>query len=83
MTRLSNPQEDTEDSDEERKGMSLEQKEAFCDLVNNTHKVISYDMEVMNIIEEEASVYFSGKRDVNKTIQIIQSRCTTYMNENR
>lgn len=82
MTNLSNSQEDIEGLEEDDNIIiSPTQAENFCNLVANTHKVVSYDIEVMKIIEEESQSYFSGKQDVNETIKIIQNRCTTYMNE--
>jgi cell fate (sporulation/competence/biofilm development) regulator YmcA (YheA/YmcA/DUF963 family) len=51
--------------------------------VANTNKAVSYDIEMMEIVEEEAQSYFEGKKDVNEIVQIIQNRCTTYINEKR
>jgi multiple sugar transport system substrate-binding protein len=59
------------------------EEEAFRNLVANTNKAVSYDIEMMEIIEEETQAYFEGKKDVNEIVQIIQNRCTTYMNEKR
>lgn len=83
MDRLSNPQGDIEGFDEEKDVISAEQEKEFRNLINNTHEVSSYNIEVMKIIEEEAQSYFLGKKDVNETVQSIQKRCTTYMNEKR
>ena len=81
MTNLSNPQ-DTE-REEDNDIISSTQEESFRNLVANTHKVVSYDIEMMKIIEEEAQLYFAGENDVNDVVRIIQNRCTTYMNEKR
>ena len=83
MDCLSNPQGDIEGFDEEKGVISAEQEKEFRNLINNTHEVSSYNIEVMKIIEEEAQSYFLGKKDVNETVQSIQKRCTTYMNEKR
>lgn len=83
MDCLSNPQGDIEGFDEEKDVISAEQEKEFRNLMNNTHEVSSYNIEVMKIIEEEAQSYFLGKKDVNETVQSIQKRCTTYMNEKR
>ncbi|MDE5864903.1 MAG: hypothetical protein K2H34_11220 [Lachnospiraceae bacterium] len=81
LERLSNPQEDS--FEEENDILSSSQEEAFRNLVTNTHTVVSYDIEMMKIIEEEAQRYFEGAKDENKVVQLIQKRCTTYMNEKR
>ena len=81
MERLSNPQEDS--FEEENDILSSSQEEAFRNLVTNTHMAVSYDIEMMKIIEEEAQQYFEGAKDENKVAQLIQKRCTTYMNEKR
>lgn len=83
MTNLSNPQEDIEGLEEDDDIISPTEAKSFCKLVENTHKAVSYDIEVMKIIEEEAQLYFSGKQDVNEAVRIIQNRCTTYMNEKK
>lgn len=83
MTNLSHPQEDIEGFEEDNDIVSPTQEEAFRNLVTNTHKVVSYDIEVVRIVEEEAQSYFAGKKDVNEAVRIIQNRCTTYMNEKR
>ena len=80
MTRLSNPQEDIEGINP---NISCIQEKDFRNLVENTHKVVSYDIEVMKIIEEEAQAYFLGKKDMDETVRNIQNRCVTYMNEKR
>jgi ABC-type glycerol-3-phosphate transport system substrate-binding protein len=81
MNELSSPQEDTEESDDDI--LLPTEEEAFRNLVANTNKAVSYDIEMMQIIEEEAQSYFEGKKDVNEIVQIIQNRCTTYINEKR
>lgn len=82
LTNLSTLPEDTEEP-EEGGVITAEQVQSFRDMVNRTHKAISYDIEIINIIDEEAQTYFAGKKDVNETVSMIQKRCTTYMNERK
>ncbi|MCM1179647.1 MAG: extracellular solute-binding protein [Clostridium sp.] len=77
LTKLSNPQEDMEESEV----LSSSEAEAFRSLVANTHEAVSYDIEMMKIIEEEAQLYFEGKRDEREAASFIQERCRTYMEE--
>lgn len=63
--------------------VSQEDVDVFVDLINNTTKVQSYDDEIMNIVYEEAQVYFAGDRKLDETVQIIQERVETYVNEQR
>lgn len=55
----------------------------FVDLINNTKKVQSNDYEIEDIIFEEAQVYFEGDRKLDETVEIIQKRVETYINEQR
>lgn len=74
--------EDNETSvDTTQQLLTEQQVKTFRSLVENTHKMITYDIEMMKIIEEEAQLYFAGERDVQSTMDMIQSRCTTYINE--
>lgn len=63
--------------------VSQEDKNIFVDLINNTKKVKSIDDEIEVIIFEEAQVYFEGNRKLDETVEIIQKRVETYINEQR
>ncbi len=65
------------------KPLSDEEVKMYTDLVNNTKKVASYDEEIFNIIEEETKAYFAGDKSLDETVEIIQKRVQTYVNENR
>ena len=52
-------------------------------LVNSVTRTMSYDQNLLNIISEEAAFYFSGEKTVDQTADIIQSRMTIYINEQR
>ncbi|SDA68099.1 ABC-type glycerol-3-phosphate transport system, substrate-binding protein [Butyrivibrio sp. INlla18] len=51
-------------------------------LVKNSHYAMSYNMNVSNIISEEASAFFSGQKTAKEVCDIIQSRLSIYINEN-
>lgn len=63
--------------------MSEQEMERFVELINDSSQVISHEGEIQAIVEEEAQAYFEGTRSLDKTIDIIQDRCTKYVNENR
>ena len=63
--------------------ISIEERDNFSKMVNSTQKSSSYDIVIMQIILEEAQVYFYENKSVDKTIELIQSRCETYMNETK
>ena len=53
------------------------------ELVNRTHKNGAYDGTLMQIVEDEAKMYFAGEKSLERTAEIIQERAKTYVNENR
>ncbi|MBO5470794.1 MAG: extracellular solute-binding protein [Lachnospiraceae bacterium] len=59
------------------------QAQMYIDLVNNTDKTGEYNNEIGNIITEEAKAYFSGQKSLDETVDVIQNRVKTYVNENR
>lgn len=61
--------------------MSVEERDDFSQMVNSTQRSSSYDIVIMQIILEEAQVYFSEKKSVDEIVKVIQSRCETYMTE--
>lgn len=71
---------DTMVSSEEFK-ISNEEKDDFSKMINSIQKSTSYDIVMMQIILEEAQVYFNEKKSVDEIVKLIQSRCETYINE--
>lgn len=63
--------------------LSKEDVEQFNELINSTYKKKSFETKIFDIINEEAQAYFVGDKDIDETAKIIQSRVTTYVNENR
>lgn len=67
----------------QKEPLSQEDVDTYISLVNNTKRVKNYDEEILEIIMEEAQVYFEGDKKLNKTVKIIQKRIETYVNEQR
>ena len=44
--------------------------------------VDTYDSKISEIIDEESGAFFSGQKSAEEVADIIQSRVTTYINEN-
>lgn len=63
--------------------MSVEERDDFANMVNSAQKSISYDIVMMQIILEEAQVYFNEKKSVDEIVKLIQSRCETYISETK
>ena len=63
--------------------LSAEEKVDFDKLLDSTRKSSSYDIVMLQIINEEAQEFFNKKRSVDETVKLIQTRCETYMNETR
>lgn len=62
---------------------SEEEVEMLKNLINNTTKVACYNYDLITIIVDEAKAYFNGDKSIEDTMNIIQNRMTTYVNENR
>lgn len=58
-----------------------EDMEQFLELIQNTKKVQKKDGNISSIIDEEAQIYFEGDRNLEDTVEVIQNRVTTYINE--
>ena len=55
----------------------------FMDLVNSITSVYSSDESVFNIIREETGAYFAGDKTLDNTANLIQSKVTLYVNEQK
>ena len=53
------------------------------DYITSITQVISYDEQLINIVTEEAAAYFAGQRSAAEAADIIQSRASIYISENR
>lgn len=63
--------------------VSQKDVDIYVNLVNQTKKSVGFDEEMMKIVFDEAKIYFAGRKSLDKTVQIIQKRVQTYVNENR
>ena len=50
-------------------------------LINTSGGNYVFDKNIWNIIEEEAEVYFYGKRTIEETVEMIQNRVEVYLSE--
>ncbi|MBR5446492.1 MAG: extracellular solute-binding protein, partial [Clostridia bacterium] len=63
-------------------GYSLEQGQKVYDLVSSANQVQRNDTSLMEIIDEELSIFFGGGRSAEETAKIIDSRARIYISEN-
>ncbi|MDE6760226.1 MAG: hypothetical protein K2J90_06015 [Lachnospiraceae bacterium] len=63
--------------------MDSRQERIFREIVTGTTQRRMINRQMKNIILEEAEAYFSGIKDMEQTVDIIQNRITTYINESR
>ncbi|MDE5966141.1 MAG: extracellular solute-binding protein [Lachnospiraceae bacterium] len=63
--------------------LSEAQQAKYVDIVERAAKTVAHDETIMDIVQEEAAYYFAGDRSIEDTVDIIQNRVTTYVNENR
>ncbi|MBO4457135.1 MAG: extracellular solute-binding protein [Butyrivibrio sp.] len=63
------------------KPMSQEDVKKFYDYVVSINTSFNFDMEVSNIINEEASAFFAGQKSAEDVAKIIQKRVSVYINE--
>lgn len=60
-----------------------EDVDLYMDILHRTKHVKGYDSTVLGIVYEEAQDYFADRKKIDKTIDAIQNRVTTYINEQR
>lgn len=65
--------------------MAVTQEEAdhINDLINRIDGTVTYNEQLMNIIEEEVAPYFEGQKSVDEVADAIQGRIKLYVDENR
>ena len=64
-----------------RTPLSQQEVDTYVNLVNHITRTSCDDETILNIIIEEAGAYFTGRRDIDETADIIQNRCKTYVSE--
>lgn len=67
----------------EVKPLSEKEAEQYIDMVNRASKTVDYDEKIMDIVDEEAAIYFGGDRNLDDTVNLIQNRVGIYINESR
>jgi hypothetical protein len=55
----------------------------YMEILHRTKHAKTYETAILNIVYEEAQDYFTDKKKLNKTIDVIQNRVTTYINEQK
>lgn len=57
--------------------------DVYMNLINNTKRCADHDEVIYNIMMEEISDYFDRRRQLDETVEIVQKRVTTYINEQK
>lgn len=65
--------------------LPLEQRDVdkYRQGIDSVTKCSQYDDEILSIVSEETEAYFSGQKTIDDIIEIIQSRVTLYVNEQK
>lgn len=63
--------------------LTQEEADQIMSVINSITRTFSYDESMLNIINEEAEFFFKGEKTVDQTADIIQSRMTIFINEQR
>lgn len=53
----------------------------FQELIENCSQVASQDSAVITIVREEMPAYFSGQKDIDEVIEVMEDRVQTFINE--
>lgn len=51
--------------------------------IKSVNQIYTYNVDLINIVSEEAAPYFAGQKNAKEVADIIQSRAQIYVNENR
>ena len=63
--------------------ITQEEADQFLAMIDSVTKCASLDNSLADIITEEAEYFFAGEKTVDQTADIIQSRMSIYINEQR
>ena len=61
--------------------MSQQELDKFTKLLTESDTVSDSNEDIMKIINDEASGYFSGTKSLDETVSLIQNRVNIYMSE--
>ncbi len=59
------------------------QMERFWKLYESTEQITGRNDALLDIVMEQADVYFAGDKSLDETVRLIQNRASLYVNENR
>ena len=57
--------------------------EAICEFIYSVNKRSYYNQEIINIVNEEAALFFDGQKSARDVAAVIQSRVQIYVDENQ
>lgn len=63
--------------------MTEQEYDMFMDLLKDADRLMTYDSSIMQIISEEAGVFFAGQKTAQECANVIQSRVELYVNEQK
>lgn len=63
--------------------LSESDAQTIRDLVNAVDRTFSYDESILNIIVEESAPFFAGQKTAQQAAELIQSRMSLYVNEQK
>ncbi|MCQ2420537.1 MAG: hypothetical protein MJ118_05320 [Clostridia bacterium] len=61
--------------------LTQDEVNVILDVIDRTPSIMTYDLEVMNIIVEEAAAYFAGDKTAQEVANLIQGRVKLYIME--
>lgn len=61
--------------------LTKEQAEQYVDMVNRAVKPAEWDSHIMDIVLEEAGAYFTGDKNIDNVVNVIQKRVKIYVSE--
>lgn len=67
----------------DRRDMTVEDVERIAEIATSVHKQLIYNENVFNIVSEEASAYFAGKKSADEVASLIEDRVQIYIGESR
>lgn len=73
----------TDDIQVEINSLTQEQADKIMDLIDRTDRIYTYDESLYNIISDSVAPYFAGQKTLDDTVNLIQSRVSLYVNEQR
>ena len=59
------------------------QMDRFWKLYESTEQITGRNDALLDIVMEQADVYFAGDKTLEETVKLIQNRASLYVNENK